>query len=217
MIRILCYGDSNTWGNIPGIGTRYPAHIRWPGILAQELGDAYTIVEDGLNGRTTVYDDNYVDFRNGKKGLGYSLSAHAPIDLVILSLGTNDLKFTGAAGSAKGAEALLHYMKAAEVLCRYPTSGGSIFPNGQKVLLVSPISLSEHIAESFPDSPFAPQYQESRNMSRYFRMVAEEQGAYFLDAAQFAQPSETDGVHMDPQSHSRLGRAIAEKVREIFA
>ncbi len=217
MKRILCYGDSNTWGNIPGIGTRYPEDIRWTGILAKELGAEYRIVEDGLNGRTTVFDDNYAEFRNGKKGLGYSLSAHSPLDLVILSLGTNDLKFTDAIGAAKGAEGLLHYLRAAEILCRYPTSGGRIFPNGCKVLLISPVHLGQDIGIRFPDSPLADKYEESEKMARFFQRVAESQGACFLDAAQFAVPSQEDCVHMDPDSHAALGQAVAQMVRRIFA
>ena len=101
MKRILCYGDSNTWGNIPADGRRYPADVRWTGVAAKLLGDGYSIIEEGLNGRTTSFDDYYVDCRNGRKGLGYALCAHAPIDLIVVSLGTNDLKYTGAVGSYK--------------------------------------------------------------------------------------------------------------------
>ncbi len=217
MKRILCFGDSNTWGNMPGLGTRYPKDVRWTGILAKELGEEYEIIEDGLNGRTTVYDDYFVDYRNGKKGLGYSLCANAPIDLVILSLGTNDLKYTDAIGTYKGVEELLHFMTAAEVVCKYPTSGGMIFPDGLKVLVVSPIALHKDIAVKRPESAVADKYEESTRFAPYFCAVAERRGAYFLDAAMYAVPSEKDCIHMDVESHVSLGHGIAEKVRSIFA
>lgn len=217
MKRILCYGDSNTWGNMPGFGTRYPKDVRWTGILARELGEEFEVIEDGLNGRTTVFDDPYMDFRNGKKGLGYSLCANSPIDLVILSLGTNDLKYTGAVGAYKGVEELLHYMTAAEVVCNYATSGGKIFPNGLKVLVISPIALHQEIATRRPESSVFDKYGESVKFGPYFKAITEKYGAYFLDAAQYAQPSETDCVHMEPDSHERLGYAIAAKVSEIFS
>ncbi len=175
------------------------------------------MIEDGLNGRTTVYDDHFVDYRNGKKGLGYSLCSNAPIDLIILSLGTNDLKYTGAIGAYKGIEELLHFMTAAEVVCKYPTSGGMIFPNGLKVLVVSPIALHKDIATRRPESTVADKYEESIRFALYFQTVADQRGAYFLDASLYASPSEKDCIHMDPDSHSRLGCAIAEKVIEILA
>jgi lysophospholipase L1-like esterase len=91
---ILCFGDSNTWGWIPGPdGDRYPPEVRWPGVLQERLGDNYRVVEEALNGRMTVWDDPYepVHDKNGKRHLAVALESHKPIDLVILMLGTNDL------------------------------------------------------------------------------------------------------------------------------
>src|SRR4051794_11379248 len=93
---ILCYGDSNTWGCIPLAGPepgrRYPPDVRWPGVLRRELGDGWWVVEEGLNGRTTVFDDPLEPHRNGRRLLPPALIAHHPVDLVVLMLGTNDLK-----------------------------------------------------------------------------------------------------------------------------
>ena len=94
MKRVLCYGDSNTWGYVPGLGVRHPEDVRWTGVAAKLLGPDYRIIEEGMNGRTTAFDDPYYDFRNGKRGLGYALCAHAPLDLIVVGLGSNDLKFT---------------------------------------------------------------------------------------------------------------------------
>ncbi len=99
MKNILCYGDSNTWGFVPGslnfetyYVERYPYHKRWTGILQKRLGDNYRIIEEGLNGRTTNVDYANEQGRNGKTFLPIALYSHAPLDLAILMLGMNDLK-----------------------------------------------------------------------------------------------------------------------------
>ena len=89
MKTILCYGDSNTWGLNPETLTRYAPDVRWPGILKQELGSDYAIIEEGLSGRTTVWDDPLEGYKNGKTYLSPCLNSHKPLDLVIIMLGTN--------------------------------------------------------------------------------------------------------------------------------
>jgi lysophospholipase L1-like esterase len=93
---VLCFGDSNTWGCMPLTGPepprRYGPSRRWPGVLRRELGDGHWVVEEGLNGRTTVWDDALEPHRNGRDLLLPSLLTHQPVDLVIVMLGTNDLK-----------------------------------------------------------------------------------------------------------------------------
>lgn len=101
MKRILCYGDSNTWGCIPGVYARYPEAARWTGIMAKQLGDGYRIHEDGINGRSTVWNDPENPCRNGLAGIGYALYRSKPLDLVIVMLGTNDLNYTDANGYEK--------------------------------------------------------------------------------------------------------------------
>lgn len=214
MKRIMCYGDSNTWGNIPGVGTRYPEDIRWTGVASRLLGPEYTIIEEGLNGRTTSFDDFYVEYRNGRKGLGYALCAHAPIDLIVVSLGTNDLKYTGAVGSYKGLDELLRLIENATG--NFPAAGCEIFPNGVKILVVSPIHLYPDIATLRPESSITDKYEESTKFAEYFRRIAQIHGAYYLDASQYAQPSIVDCVHMEADSHKSLGIAIARKIKEIF-
>ena len=119
MKTILCFGDSNTWGCIPLTGAhpprRYGPAQRWPGVLHRELGDGFWIVEEGLNGRTTVWDDPLEPFRSGKELLVPCLLTHQPIDLVIVMLGTNDLKGrfrVGARDIAAGAGLLLDIVHA---------------------------------------------------------------------------------------------------------
>ncbi len=92
MKTILCYGNSNTWGAVLGTGERYAPFIRWTGVLAQELGAMYRVIEEGPNGRTTLWDDPIEGYKNGKEYLIPCLESHRPIDLVVMMLGTNDLK-----------------------------------------------------------------------------------------------------------------------------
>ena len=86
MKTILCYGDSNTWGYIPGTGNRYPRQVRWTGVLQNLLGEKFHVIEEGLNGRTTVMDDPTRIAKNGLPYLRPCLDSHAPIDLVVLML-----------------------------------------------------------------------------------------------------------------------------------
>ena len=88
----MCFGDSNTWGYSPTTGQRYPANVRWTGVLQAELGSDYHVIEEGLNGRTTVWEDPIEGDKVGKRHLPVLLQSHAPLDLVVVMLGTNDLK-----------------------------------------------------------------------------------------------------------------------------
>lgn len=214
MRRILCYGDSNTWGHLPGARTRLPEEKRWTGVVAGLLGENYIVLEDGLNGRTTVFDDPYTEYRNGKKGLGYSVCAQAPIDLLILSLGTNDLKYTDAIGSSKGLDELLRMLSYENAY--FDSAGDTVFRDQIRILVISPIFLHPQIDSLRPESSVRDKYEESTKFSYHFAKVAEARNAYFMDAAMYAQPSIIDCVHMDEQAHARLGVAVAEKIREIF-
>lgn len=201
-------------GFVPGLGERYPEDVRWTGIAANLLGQDYKIIEDGLNGRTTTFDDPYYDFRNGKRNLGYSLCAHAPLDLIVVSLGTNDLKFSDPIGSSKGLNELLRLIENASAC--YPDAVSEIFPNGAKVLVVSPIHLHPDVEKIGPECDIFDKYEQSCIFAKYFQPVAELHHAAFLDAAEYAAASAKDGVHMEPGGHKALGEAIAKKIHQIF-
>jgi hypothetical protein len=110
MRTVLCYGDSNTWGYEPATGNRFPEDVRWPGVLARELGNGFRVIEEALNGRTTVREDPVEEYKNGKDYLRPCLESHRPLDLVIIALGVNDLKarfFASASDAADGAGVLV--------------------------------------------------------------------------------------------------------------
>lgn len=211
MKNILCFGDSNTWGYTPGTAVRYESSVRWTGVMQNELGADYRVLEDGLNARTSVYEDPWSPWRLGKDALPVTLVAQKPLDLLVLMIGTNDLKFVDAYAAAKGAETLISI--AQMVQARKESS--LVFPNGLKVLLVSPILLDPCVAND-PYGTLRNGAEESTRFAHYYRHVAESKGVYFFDAATVAKPSKIDGIHMEPESHLALGKALADEVRRIL-
>lgn len=214
MKRILCYGDSNTWGFIPGCGKRYPEDVRWTRILAKELGEGCEILEAGLSGRTTVFDDPFNSMLNGLAALPMTLVQSAPLDMIIISLGSNDLKYQNAYNSARGVHKLAETCKRANrsISCSCP-----IFNQGAKILVVSPIAVDPCITEVNPYTSLrhdAP--EESLKYPELIRHFTDALGVDFFDASTVAVPSKVDGLHMDPESHIALGKALAKKVTEVL-
>ena len=127
----------------------------------------------------------------------------------------DDLKFTDAIGSSKGLQELLRLIEHASAC--YPDSISEIFPNGTKILVVSPIHLHPEVDRQGPEFDFYGKYEQSCLFATYFRTAAELHHAAFLDAAAYAAASPTDGVHMELEGHRALGEAIAKKIQEIFS
>ncbi len=203
MKNILCYGDSNTWGCNPGVLTRHPADVRWTGVVQNLLGPEYNIIENGINGRTTIWDDPANQCRNGLSGLGYALYSAKPLDLVVLMLGTNDLNYTDIEGYYLGIKVLAQRILKANA--SFPGTS-DVFPGETRLLLVSPILVTDNM----------PSYPQSCKFADYTEKVAKELGVPWLNAAEFAQPSYLDGCHMDEENHLKLGKALAEKIKTII-
>jgi len=205
---ILCYGDSITWGYIPGDSGRYPLGKRWPSVLQDEIGHEFQVVAEGLRGRYTVHDEPFRPGLNGAALLEPILETHAPVDLLIIFLGTNDVLHHGdmtACDAARGVEVLARIALASE------TGPAGRAPG---VMLVSPPrirALSSELAELCHGDP-----ARSAGFSRHYRAVAETRKLFFLDAADIVEPSPVDGVHLDETGHAVLGKAIAGEVLKIF-
>lgn len=206
---ILCFGDSNTFGQPSNGRGRWPADVRWTGQLQQILGTGYAIIEEGLGGRTTDLDDPDRDDRNGRKYFQPCLRSHSPLDMVVIMLGNNDLKTKFGREVGAVAAALEGYVDNVEHTA-WTRNGGV-----PAVLLVSPIHLD-------PDQPgFAEQSSEygtgsvrkSRELADVIRRVADERRALFVDAAAVARPG-TDGVHLSRDSHQRLAELIAREIAQ---
>jgi lysophospholipase L1-like esterase len=210
MKTILCYGDSNTWGYNPSTQDRCGRDERWAGVLRNELGAGYLIIEEGLGGRTTVWDDPIEGIhKNGKTYLIPCLESHQPIDLVIILLGTNDLKrrfSVGAFDIAQGAGVLVQIVQRSQ-------AGPNL--EAPEVLLLAPPPVAKLVGTDFVEM-FEGAEEKSKRLSREFRRVAEELGCEFLDTADVIVSSDLDAVHLDVEEHRKLGEAVAAYVQRIL-
>ena len=212
--RVLCFGDSNTWGYDPETCGRYGEEVRWTGVCRRLLTDGFRILEDGINGRTTVFEDPYVPYRCGRPALCYALMAQRPLDALVLYLGTNDLKYTDARGSARGAEELLRLARNANECLESYT--GLIFPREPKLLLIAPTPIRPEIAKRFPSDLLSGRAEESARLAEWYRAAAEKWGAAFLDAGSAAEAGEADCVHLSAEAHRAVGEAAAASIRALF-
>ena len=207
MKRVICYGDSNTWGADPANPGRFDADVRWTGVLAQALGDDYQIIEEGLNGRTTIIDDPVEPHRNGLTYLVPCIDSHHPFDLIIIMLGTNDLKFRHHRRPADIAQSVALLANTVQDT-RFGPEGAS--PN---VLIVCPPPIAKLGALA---GIFEGALGKSLELPPYYEWAARWTGSAFLNAGDFIRSSDDDGVHFDRADHSKLGQAIAVKVRELL-
>lgn len=204
---ILCYGDSNTHGFDPASGRRFPRGVRWPGVVKRELGDEFEVVEEGLNGRTTVWEDPFTEGRNGRTYLMPCLMSHRPVDLVVLMLGTNDLKDVFRVGAAEIASGLATLV---ELIQR---SGAGHEGRAPHVLLVVPPLVGSRSRGLWSGRAC----EESRRLLGYCQTVAEDARCSLVDAGAIVSPSSIDDVHLDASGHERLGRALASEVQRLVA
>ena len=200
---VLCYGDSNTWGYKPPLGERHKYEDRWTTVLQRRLGPGYHVIPEGLNGRTTIFDDPIEEHRNGYTCLSPCLGSHKPLDLVILMLGTNDLKsvFTLSMDEiTSGIGTLIDLIRKSA----FGHDGGP-----PEVLLLIPPRIRK---ETDPDSVFAGGYEKSLLFSEKYRDIAEQKKVPFLDTDKIIAVSESDGIHYDPNQLLLLGNSVADKV-----
>lgn len=211
MKTILCYGDSNTYGYNPSNCLRYDRSIRWPGHLQDVLGERFSVVEEGCNGRTTVTDDPVEGWKNGLDYLKPCLNSHKPVDMVILMLGTNDLKEI----FHKTAEEIAHDAGIlVDVIQSFTAEKQGYLP---KIILVSPPRIGEGMPSSMFSNSFTPRtIAESGAFATYYGQVAKEKGCIFFDAASCVEPSEEDSLHLTAEGHLALAEALAEVVRANF-
>jgi lysophospholipase L1-like esterase len=209
MKTILAYGDSLTYGAnpVPG-GARHAYEDRWPTALEAKLGGKARVIAEGLGGRTTVHDDWFTSAdRNGARVLPTLLHSHGPLDMVVIMLGTNDLKpFLGrtAMEASKGAMRLIEIVRA--------HFGAAI-----QIVLVAPphISDTQH-PEMLIHFGGQPAIDESRQFAKWYKQRAEEAGVAFFDASTVARPDPNDGVHLDAANTRAIGEALAPLVGKLL-
>lgn len=210
MKSILAFGDSLTWGFVAGEWTRHVFEDRWPNVLAAGLGGQARVVEEGQNGRTTVFDDETTfETRNGSVALPLLLVSHQPIDLVIIMLGTNDIKFAArcrAFDASMGMARLIEIVQKFSFLPSYKTP---------QILIVSPPALVKTDDEWFNDL-WGHAIAESKLFAKHYARVAEEMNVHFFDAGTVAVADKTDGGHLDAANTRAIGAALVPVVRKIL-
>lgn len=213
--RVLVFGDSLTWGWVPSSPivpeVRHRPEDRWTTALDEALGDGHELIVDGLNGRTTDVGDGANPTRNGAEALLPALRAHAPLDLVLLMLGTNDTKrgFERSAFEiALGAGRLIDLVRRASGAGR----GDDAVPD---VLLVSPPVLAARIDPGAADD-FVGAREKTRWLGTVYAAVADAKGAHFFDAASVVSTDGADGIHLTAAANRTLGAALAEPVRDAL-
>lgn len=204
MKKILCYGDSNTFGFNPVDGTRYDNTLRWTGILQKNLTNEYEILEEGACDRT--------GFVNNPKGFLYSAQRNFPklisklpeTDIIILAIGTNDLQFQydiSFQTIENGLESLILSAK----------------NKTDNIILVPSIILNEDILNGF----FKIQFDEksitkSRKVGRLYKKAANIFHCHFFDFNKFVSPSKADGLHYNKEGHKIIANELANYIRKEF-
>ncbi len=207
-MKILCFGDSNTWGN-KELGVRYDKETRWTTLLGSMLGQGYSIIEDGLCARTA---ETLCETLDEPKGfLQKAIVSAYPFDTLILALGSGDLRAELNLGAKQISE---HISKVLKTFLNYPYENGKI-PN---IILSSPA----HIKKGVSSSPFAYVYglneeavEKSKEFAKYYKAIAEELNIYFFDEALYAEAGDFDCWHFDPNGHRNIAEAMANFIKNI--
>lgn len=206
--RILCFGDSNTWGHNAVTGERYEEDTRWTGVLQTLLGPDYTVIEEGMRGRTTVWDDPVDNRMSGVSYLWPCLDSHAPVDLVVIMLGSNDLKIQWNVHPKSVALGVGRLVEMTQKCYFGPHLAAP------QVLLVSPIHMADNAL--YPYFFDSASIEKSRHLSEEYREIARQTGCHFLDAAQYASADPADGIHLNPEGHKNLAEALFRKIKSIL-
>ena len=207
MKNILCFGDSNTWGYEPLVARRYPADARWTGVLQRSLGDGFRVIEEGLNGRTNVTNEEERPIRSGLDVLPVLLESHRPLDLVVIMLGTNDLKHDFDLSAEQIADG-------ARQVCRYVIDCEYLVDDPPQILLISPTHVELVTVEE--EDQFIGAIGKSRELAEHYQAVADDLGIHFLDASKIVVKTDLDGVHWAVDQHKAFGESLSGTIRKII-
>lgn len=209
---IMCFGDSNTYGAIPTLARtgrhRFAPDRRWPGIMGRQLGDGWRVIEEGQGGRTTVHDDPIEGLhKNGLKALPICLETHMPLDLVIVMLGTNDLKHRFSVTASDVADSIEVLVR---VILNSEAGDGGRAPS---VLVVAPPPMLE---VDWFGQMFLGGAAKSLLFADVMRDAARRSGAAFFNAGDIVESSTVDGIHLDSDAHRVLGTELVKIVQTLL-
>ncbi len=208
---LLTFGDSNTHGTPPivnlGAYDRYDAATRWPPLVRAALGAGWELVEEGLPGRTAQFPDPCMGAHmDGRDGLKIALQSHGPIDVLVIMLGTNDVKARFGYSAEQVTSGIACLLDIAQDMVMQARHGGF------RILVICPPPVLEQ-------GPIAPQFYRSAALSRslpsHYRALAAARGCGYLDAGQVIEVSPVDGVHLEKDAHGKLALAVANAVRAL--
>lgn len=212
--RIVCFGDSNTWGYNPESGSRYSDDIRWTKLLEKKLGGDYRIIEEGQNGRTIANPDPWEwGTKCGMDQILPILESHMPMEALVIMLGSNDLKSKFGLPAPDIAGSLQNMLKSVRGHLRYYLNNPDL-----KILIIAPPALGEN----FASSPFAEFFdadsvvQKSKDISKWFELVAGQFGCEFLDATSQVTAGDVDSLHLSPEGHAKLAELVYQKINSML-
>lgn len=209
---VLCFGDSNTHGTV-AMKTmtdrrRFAKADRWPSVMAEQLGADWEVIAEGHPGRTSVFDDPIEGLhKNGLRVLQALLESHRPVDLVIIMLGTNDLK---ARFNLTANDIALGIQRLAVEVARSDAGSDGTAP---RVLLAAPVSVIE---TGVLADIFAGATQKSQALPETLAQVAKAQNAGFVDLNSIARVDPVDGIHLDAVAQRAIGKEMARAVTDLM-
>ena len=208
--RVLCFGDSLTWGFDPESRERFPEESRWPVVLQQELGDSFQVIEEGQCGRTIATEDPAEGEKNGLTYIRPCLETHSPLDLVIIMLGSNDCKQKFSYSSMDIAGEMQIFLE--KVISYNHFRCDDRF----RILLVSPPVITDSIRGSWLGDAFGADHSQkvSSELALWYLKLSKIYHCSYLDASTCVTTSQADGCHLDADAQKKLGLRIAEKIKE---
>lgn len=213
--NILVFGDSNTWGYNPHNKNPFAPYerwgecIRWTNVMQNLLGSAYYVMADGLCGRTASAKDDIEDYTCGKEQIIPSMRSHSPLDLLIIMLGSNDLK-------ARYGYTAFDVANSVGMVVEKALQAPDAFRNSKpSILLLCPPPL-ENLDRSFFAFEFSGSEQKSKDMAQFFEIMAAKYRVHYMNTGDFVRFSDVDGLHFESDQHLNLAEAVATKVKEIL-
>lgn len=205
MKKILCYGDSNTFGFIPKICGRYDKNTRWSGRLSELLKDNYEVIEEGMNNRTGFFKNPEGLKQSGGEYLSIYLQNHKDIDICILALGTNDAQFFYNLDRKSAELGLMNLISAIREVNL-----------DTKIVIVPPVKITENILHSGFAMMFnSDSIEKIREVFDVFKIVADKENCYYFDFNEIVSPSQEDGIHYSEASHKIIADKLSEYILKI--
>lgn len=203
--RIVCFGDSNTWGYDAVTGGRFGKGVRYTGVLQDILSDGYIVVEEGLCGRTAVFDDPLNEGMNGLKYIVPCLQSHSRLDWLTIMLGTNDCKERFSATPQNIADGVRRLVRTASSL--------DIWLSKPQIIVITPPPIEKGCETSDVSGEMGRCSDKSYKLAKLYEIHAGVEGCYYINAGECSKMNEIDYMHLDAESHNNLAKKISDIIK----